>query len=63
MAMFEFLKVEYKGLIDVPYLFIVKGRITSLTGASGSGKTTLLKMMNKMISPTKGKILYEGQGP
>jgi putative ABC transport system ATP-binding protein len=58
--MFEFIEVKYKDIINIPNLSINKG-ITTLVGASGSGKTTILKMLNKMISPTQGRILFYGQ--
>lgn len=58
--MFEFVDVKYKNILDVPELQIEKEKITTLIGSSGSGKTTLLKMLNKLISPTEGKILYNG---
>lgn len=57
--MFEFIDVKYKNIVDLPDLFLEKG-ITILVGASGSGKTTILKMLNKMISPTQGRILHNG---
>ncbi len=57
--MLEFVSVKYKNVIEVDYLYIPKQRVTALTGNSGSGKTTLLKMMNKMISPCRGRILFE----
>ncbi len=59
--MFEFRDVKFRDIIDIPQLHIAKGKITSLTGASGSGKTTVLKMLNKMLSPTQGSILFNGQ--
>lgn len=58
--MFKFIDVRYKGILDLPTLYIEKGKITTLVGASGSGKTTILKMLNKMISPTQGRILFNG---
>jgi putative ABC transport system ATP-binding protein len=58
---FEFFDVAYKDIIHLPHLFIAEGIITTLTGASGSGKTTILKMLNKMISPTQGRILFKGK--
>ncbi len=58
--MFEFIGVKYKEILDIPQLNINKG-ITVFLGASGSGKTTLLRMLNKMISPTDGCILYDGK--
>lgn len=41
---------------------IIKGnRITTLVGPSGAGKTTLLKLCNRLISPTSGQILFNGE--
>lgn len=57
--MFEFIDVKYKNIIDLPKLSINRG-ITIVVGTSGSGKTTILRMLNKMISPTQGKILFKG---
>jgi putative ABC transport system ATP-binding protein len=59
--MFEFKDVRFKEILDIPRLYIAKGRVTSLIGPSGSGKTTILKMLNKMLSPTEGHILFEGK--
>jgi putative ABC transport system ATP-binding protein len=57
---FEFINVQYEGLIDLPNLLIGQEQVTSLVGMSGSGKTTVLRMLNKMISPSRGRILFEG---
>ncbi|SDB55763.1 putative ABC transport system ATP-binding protein [Desulfonatronum thiosulfatophilum] len=59
--LFEFLDVKYLDVLDLPDLRIDEGRITALVGASGSGKTTVLRMLNKMISPTSGRILFQGR--
>jgi putative ABC transport system ATP-binding protein len=59
--MFEFRSVKYKDVVDIPDLYIEEG-LTVLLGASGSGKTTVLRMLNKMISPTEGEILFHGTG-
>ena len=32
-----------------------------LLGRSGSGKTTLLKMVNRLITPTTGKVFFQGK--
>ena len=37
------------------------GKICILVGPSGSGKTTSLKMANRLIEPTAGAILIDGQ--
>lgn len=34
--------------------------ITTIIGASGTGKSTLLRCINRLIEPTKGKILIKG---
>lgn len=57
--MFRFIDVKYKQILDIPSLLIEKGKITTLVGASGSGKTTILRMLNKMLSPTRGSILFK----
>lgn len=58
--MFEFIDVKYKEIIDIPKLNINTG-LTVFLGPSGCGKTTVLRMLNKMISPTEGYILYNGK--
>ena len=37
------------------------GTITVLLGSSGCGKTTLLRMVNRMVDPTGGRVLLDGQ--
>ncbi|MDN5791205.1 MAG: ATP-binding cassette domain-containing protein, partial [Micrococcales bacterium] len=37
------------------------GQITVFVGPSGCGKTTSLRMINRMIEPTGGRILIDGQ--
>lgn len=40
---------------------VAKGETLALLGTSGSGKTTTLKMLNRLIEPSQGKILLNGQ--
>ncbi|MGI5922103.1 MAG: ABC transporter ATP-binding protein [Syntrophomonadaceae bacterium] len=56
--MFKFIDVRYKNILDLPAMQIESGKITTFIGPSGSGKTTILKLLNKMVSPTQGKILF-----
>lgn len=34
---------------------------TVLVGSSGCGKTTLLRMVNRMVTPTSGRVLIDGE--
>ncbi len=54
---------SYNGnvVLDIPSLSIERGKIYGVVGPNGSGKTTLLSIMNLLIRPTKGQILYEGK--
>lgn len=42
-------------------LEIAPGSFTVLAGSSGCGKTTLLRMVNRMVDPTSGTVLVDGQ--
>lgn len=37
------------------------GKIYAILGPSGCGKTTLLSLLGGLDSPTKGKILFNGE--
>ena len=41
-------------------LVIPPRQITVFVGSSGSGKTTVLRMINRMVDPTSGTILIDG---
>ncbi|MDR0809507.1 MAG: ABC transporter ATP-binding protein [Gemmobacter sp.] len=47
--------------VDRIDLRIHRGETVALIGASGCGKTTSLKMINRLIEPTEGSILVNGQ--
>ncbi|MBE6154385.1 MAG: ABC transporter ATP-binding protein [Firmicutes bacterium] len=42
-------------------LKVSKGKIIGLLGKNGSGKTTLIKLINDLLTPTKGEILVNGK--
>ena len=42
--------------LDVP-----AGELVVLIGPSGSGKSTVLRMINRLIEPSKGRILIDGE--
>ena len=47
--------------LDRATLEIPKGDFVCLVGPSGSGKSTLLLILGGMLSPSEGRVLFEGQ--
>jgi phosphonate transport system ATP-binding protein len=41
-------------------LTIESGSFTGIIGRSGAGKSTLLRMINRLIPPSEGRILFDG---
>lgn len=58
--MFELNNVKYKDILNIKKLEINSKKITCIVGTSGSGKTTLIRLLNKLISPDSGEIIYDG---
>ena len=42
-------------------LNIEEGEFVAIVGFSGSGKTTLVNLINGLLSPTSGEVLFKGQ--
>ncbi len=42
-------------------LTVPRGKIIGLLGKNGTGKTTLIKLINGLLTPTKGEIIFEGK--
>src|SRR5690606_10411936 len=47
------------GLKDIN-ISMPAGGITVVMGLSGSGKSTLIRHINRLIEPTAGEVLYDG---
>lgn len=64
MTQIEFKNVFYvdgtKEILKNLSVDIEKGDYISVVGPSGSGKSTFLKLCCHLISPTEGKILFDG---
>jgi glycine/betaine/L-proline transporter ATP-binding subunit len=56
-------KVFADGTVGVAELDLTfaAGELTVLVGPSGCGKTTTMKMINRLIEPTTGRILIDGE--
>src|SRR3954463_853169 len=62
----EFVDVQYRldgnrTLLSDLDLAVPYGQVFMLLGRSGSGKTTTLKLINRLLTPTGGKVLVEGK--
>lgn len=56
-------QMSFKGLQAVKNFTatIEEGRIYGLIGTNGAGKTTIINMLSGMLTPTAGKIYYQGK--
>ena len=56
---FELKNVKFKDILNIDHLLIDDSGLTMIIGPSGSGKSTLIKMLDNIISPDSGEILYK----
>ncbi|MDF2917840.1 MAG: proline/glycine betaine transporter [Microbacterium sp.] len=63
MITFQNVTKRYGDTVAVDDLQLVapSGKLTILVGPSGCGKTTSLRMVNRLIRPTSGDILLDGE--
>jgi osmoprotectant transport system ATP-binding protein len=64
MILFDDVTKTYPGAataVDGLSLEAPTGKLTVLVGPSGCGKTTSLRMINRLIAPTSGRILLDGE--
>lgn len=63
MIVFENVTKSFKDkkVLDNVSFRIKKGDLVAFIGESGCGKTTTLKMINRLIKPTSGQILINGE--
>ncbi|MCX7029499.1 MAG: ATP-binding cassette domain-containing protein [Spirochaetes bacterium] len=47
-------------VLEIDDLRIAEGGVTVLVGENGSGKTTLLRLLNGLLDPVEGSILFRG---
>ncbi len=54
-------KYGHNVILDNIDLQIPKGKVIGLLGKNGTGKSTLLKIINDLLVPTSGKVLFCGK--
>ncbi|NDL66635.1 betaine/proline/choline family ABC transporter ATP-binding protein [Anaerotalea alkaliphila] len=52
---------EAAKVVDRLDLKVYEGEFVILIGESGCGKTTTMKMLNRLVEPTEGQIIIDGQ--
>ena len=59
------LEVQYnrRVILSIPELTFAEGKIYAIIGPNGSGKSTLLRSINLLLTPSRGKILFDGKEP
>ena len=57
------LRKEFEGAVPLKNVSftVEKGDVISLIGPSGTGKSTLIRCINRLETPTSGKILVNGE--
>jgi osmoprotectant transport system ATP-binding protein len=65
MIHFEAVSRSFEGsaqrAVDDVSLEVRPGELLALLGESGSGKTTTLKLVNRLVEPSAGRVLVEGE--
>lgn len=65
MPVFEALNVDksFSGhkALDKVSIHVPEGSIYGLLGPNGAGKTTLIRIINRIIAPDKGELIFQGR--
>lgn len=58
--LFQIRDVVFEHMIEYPALSLQENEITFVRGESGCGKSTFFKLLNGIVSPSSGIILFQG---
>jgi phosphonate transport system ATP-binding protein len=53
-------RFDAKTVVANVSLRVERGRFIGIIGRSGAGKSTLLRMINRLVEPTAGRIMFDG---
>ena len=54
-------RYEARTVVDDVSMTIPSGSVCVMVGTSGSGKSTVLRMINRLVTPTAGRVLIDGE--
>ena len=54
-------RYDARTVVDDVSMIIPSGSICVMVGTSGSGKSTVLRMINRLVEPTSGRVLIDGE--
>lgn len=61
IPLFQFSDVRFGDFLTYPDITLAEQRCTFIMGQSGCGKSTLLRLLNSLVSPSRGTIQYRGE--
>ena len=54
-------RYDARTVVDDVSMAIPSGSVCVMVGTSGSGKSTVLRMINRLVAPTAGRVLIDGE--
>ena len=54
-------RYDARTVVDDVSMTIPSGSVCVMVGTSGSGKSTVLRMINRLVAPTAGRVLIDGE--
>ena len=54
-------RYDARTVVDDVSMTIPSGSVAVMVGTSGSGKSTVLRMINRLVTPSAGRVLIDGE--